>query len=99
MPRYLLETYVSRADAADLRDTIARIELAAHTLTTDGRAVGHVRSTFLPEDEVCLHLFEADSPALVEEVSRQAGVAFERIVEAVPIRHGSEPIEVEGAPR
>jgi len=42
-----------------------------------------VRSTFLPEDEVCLHVFEAPSLQAAGEVSRRAAIAYDRIVEAV----------------
>ncbi|MGZ4639554.1 MAG: hypothetical protein ACXV2J_10920 [Actinomycetes bacterium] len=43
----------------------------------------HLRTTFLPTDETCFHLFEASSGEAVEEVSRVAQLGGGRIVLAV----------------
>jgi hypothetical protein len=56
---------------------------AATALTLEGLPVRHLRSTCLPEDELCFHLFEASADALVVEVGARAGAALERVVEAV----------------
>ena len=40
-------------------------------------------SSFLPDDEVCLHLFEAPSADAVSEAMRRAALAVDRIVETV----------------
>jgi hypothetical protein len=45
-----------------------------------------VRSSFLPADELCLHLIEAESAEAAGEASRRAGMAPERIVEAVSVQ-------------
>jgi hypothetical protein len=42
-----------------------------------------VRTTFLPDDETCFHVFEADSADVVAEVSRRAGLGWARVVPAV----------------
>jgi hypothetical protein len=42
-----------------------------------------VRTTFLPEDETCFHVFEAVSEDAVAEVFRRAGIGSGRIVSAV----------------
>jgi hypothetical protein len=45
--------------------------------------VQYVRTTFLPEDETCFHVFEASSAEAVGAVSRRAGLGPARIVPAV----------------
>ena len=46
------------------------------------RAVRY-QTTLLPADETCLHLFEAALVAVVEAVAGRAGLACDRIVEAL----------------
>ena len=75
MPEYLVELYtVTDPDSADL----ARLG--------DGTAVRYVRSILIPGDETCLHLVEADSAEDVAEAFEQAGLAADRIVEAVDLQ-------------
>jgi hypothetical protein len=83
MPRYLIESYLSRTHAAELAPTRDRARWAAEAMCKEGILVRHVRSTFLAEDEVCLHLFEAPTAGAAREVSRRAEIEFDRIVEAV----------------
>jgi hypothetical protein len=42
-----------------------------------------VRTTFLPDDETCFHVFEAASEEAVGEVCRRAGIGSGRIFPAV----------------
>jgi hypothetical protein len=42
-----------------------------------------VRTTLLPEDETCFHVFDATSADAVGEVGRRAGLNWARIVPAV----------------
>ncbi len=42
-----------------------------------------VRSIFVPEDEACFHLYEATSAETVHKAARRAGLAFERVTEAL----------------
>ena len=44
-----------------------------------------VETIFLPNDETCLHAFEADSAAEVRAVIRLAGIDVDRIVPAEQI--------------
>jgi hypothetical protein len=76
MPRYLAESYLARG--GDLLDHVRRADTAA-------QAVGarHLRATFVPDDELCLHWFDAASAGVVGEVGRAARIGFDRIVEAV----------------
>jgi hypothetical protein len=83
MQSYLVETYVpasSRRDAAGLG---SRARSAAEELGRAGIKVQYVRTTFLPDDETCFHLVEADSRDTVGELCRRAGIGHARITRAV----------------
>ena len=77
MPRYLVEAYAADSPAAlvELREQAQRAALL-------GDGVRHVRTTFLPADEVALHLFDAPSLAALRRAGTLAALHYERIVEA-----------------
>lgn len=78
--QFLVERYLRRADAADLRATARALRRCARELTRDGEPVRYVRSIFLPGDETCLDLYVASSAQAVGEAARRAGVHYDRIV-------------------
>ncbi|MEP7334821.1 MAG: nickel-binding protein [Actinomycetota bacterium] len=82
MPSYIVETYVPRGSGAEVT-TAERAREAARTLAAAGRRIQFLRSTFLPSDELCFLVFEAESPAVVSEATARAAIDFARIVEAV----------------
>jgi hypothetical protein len=86
MPTYLVEGYLPRSRAAELTESVARVRGAARGLTAEGVPVRHVRSSFLPADELFLHLLEAPSAEAAGELTKRAGISPDRIVEAVPVR-------------
>ena len=61
----------------------ARARLAAADLSAAGTPVRYVRAIFVPDDETCFHLFEADSPEAVDEAMRRAGFVGARVTRAV----------------
>lgn len=75
MPEYLVELY-----------TVAGPDAAALARLGDGTAVRYLSSILIPGDETCLHLVEADSAEHVAEAFEQAGLAADRIVEAVDLQ-------------
>jgi len=83
MPRYIAESYLGRR--ADLCALVRRAQIAARAL-----GVRYVRTSFMREDELCLHCFEAPSAAHVRAVGRRARIDFDRIVEAVDITDPQE---------
>jgi hypothetical protein len=83
MPSYLVESYLARTRIGELAATTSLARQAAEAMCAEGISVRHVRSTFLAEDEVCLHLFEAPSAEAAGEVSRRAAIAYDRITEAI----------------
>ncbi len=74
MPRFLVECYMP---SGGFEDASRR----AHE--TEGARC--VWSTFLPTDETALHLFEAASASALAEAVRRAGLAYDRIVDAVEL--------------
>ncbi|HET6643711.1 MAG TPA: hypothetical protein VFG93_10580 [Gaiellaceae bacterium] len=83
MPSYLVEVYLSQSRAHEARAIAGRARDAAEQLSAEGVPIRHVRTTFLPDDETCFHLFEAASAEAVEEVSRRAVLGRARIVPAI----------------
>lgn len=57
MPTYLVEAYMPHAQEA--RAAGRRARAAAEELSREGVPIHYVRTTFLPDDETCFHLFEA----------------------------------------
>jgi hypothetical protein len=76
MPRFLVECYMPSA-GAEFDEACRRAR------ATEG--VHCVWSTFLPGDETALHLFEAASAVQLAQALRQAGLAHDRIVDAVEV--------------
>jgi hypothetical protein len=83
VPSYLVEAYMPRSHAQEAQAAGGRARRAAEDLSREGVPVRYVRTTFLPDDETCFHLFEASVPAAVEEVSRRAELGRARIVSAI----------------
>ena len=83
MTSYLVETYISKSLAADAFAAGRRARAAALELSRAGAPVQYVRTTVLPEDETCFHLFVAESEDTVVEACRRAGLRAPRIVPAL----------------
>jgi hypothetical protein len=83
MPSYLVEVYVPRMQAQDTRNAGRRARATARQLAEEGASVRYVRTTLLPGDETCFHLFEAESEDTVARVRRRAGLASARIASAL----------------
>ena len=83
LPRYLVESYVPRSRPREARAAARDARMAAEELVREGTPVRHVRTTFLPDDETCLHVFEAASEEAIGEACRRAGIGTGRIVPAI----------------
>lgn len=81
MASYLVETYLPRGAA--LPEAVAQVRAAAEASCLQGIPVRYLRSIFVPEDEVCFHLLEGPSSDLVAQVGERAGLAANRVVEAI----------------
>jgi hypothetical protein len=95
---YVVERYRSRSDPDSLQAVADRLATGALHVSHRGISVRYVDTIFLPGDETCLHMFEADSAADVRAVLRLAGIEVDRVVPAEQIEsreigsriHGSE---------
>ena len=65
-----------------------KLAAAAQELVLEGTPVRYVRTTFLPDDETCFHIFDAGSEETVGEVCRRAGISSARIVRAMELSAG-----------
>ena len=83
MPRYLLEAYVPDSHAAQ-GEVVERAERAA----APGLGIRHIRTTYLPDDQVVLHVFEAPSAGALRRAGARAGLRYERLVEAYEAEAG-----------
>jgi hypothetical protein len=86
---YLVECYWPGASEAQIAAAAQRAELAARDLSVVSGRVAHLRSLVVPQDEIVLCFFEADSTELVREASVRAGLPFERIVASVQVESGA----------
>ncbi len=88
--KYLAESYVPRLATAELDGVASRACAGARVMADAGMPVRHLSSIFVPEDEICFHLFEASSAAAVKEAGARARLVFERIAEAVEAAPSAE---------
>jgi hypothetical protein len=96
--RYLVESYLPVADAERQAEVEARARAAADELAREGAPVRHLNCVFVPEDEMCLLLYDAASPEIVREASRRAGLECERVLEAAGRLEAGSPVSEEGSP-
>jgi uncharacterized protein DUF4242 len=87
MTEFLVELYVSGTDPTAVATTTQRAEHAAVELTAAGIPVHFVRSIFVPADETCLFLFEAESIEAVRDAALRAGISFDHLAETASTAH------------
>ena len=86
MAEYLVELYVAQGDQDVALRHAESAEQAGAELTREGRPVRCLRSIFVPEDETCFFLYEAESADAVREAALRAGLSSVRITEALGVR-------------
>ena len=86
MPSYLVEGYFPRSRAGELTGLIAGLRAAAEEMNAEGMRVRHVRSSFLPADELFLHLIEAESAEAAGRLTERAGITLEWITESLQVQ-------------
>jgi hypothetical protein len=96
MPRFLVESYLSPAPGA-LEQASDGARQAAEVATSGGNNVRYLRTTLLRADETCFHMFDADSQEAMEAALESAGIAVERVAQAVERRgRGAAPNNTDG---
>ncbi len=83
MTEYLVEFYLSRTDAAALARCAAQARLAAEEQARLGVPVRYLRSMFVPEDETCFLLYEAETAESARRAATLAAVEVERVSEVI----------------
>jgi len=54
-------------------------------MTSEGRPVRYIRSTFIPEESRCTCLFKAGDAQAVQDVNDRAQIPYTRVVEALDL--------------
>jgi hypothetical protein len=83
VPSYLVETFLPRGAAGERMARERRARSAAEKLTRQGTHVRFDRTIHVPEDEICLFVFDAQSARAAALVAQQAALDPMRVVEAV----------------
>jgi hypothetical protein len=80
MAEFLVELYVSRTDGpATVALAAERVRIGAEAATRAGTPVRLLRSIFVPEDETCFMLLEAESAGDVRAATSNAGLRLEHV--------------------
>lgn len=82
MSDFLVEVYVASASAATSLPSPEDLVDAAAQLSREGKPVRFVRSLFVPEEETCFYLFEAQTSDAVRDAATRAGLAVDHVVKA-----------------
>jgi len=85
MSVYMVERSLKGISMKDLGGAQKAAIAKADEMTAEGTSVKYIRSTFAPDDGRCLCLFEATSDADVKRLNDEAGLPYERIVEALDL--------------
>jgi hypothetical protein len=81
--QFLVEVFTPRPCAGELATAERRARLAAGRLSGADGEVRFVRTTYVPEDEICFFVFDAPSGRHAALVAETAGLDPIRVVEAV----------------
>lgn len=83
MTQFLVEVFTPRARAGEIAAAEHRAMLAAKRLSGGDGEVRFLRTTYIPEDELCFFVFDARSGRDAALVAQRAGLEPIRVVEAV----------------
>jgi hypothetical protein len=85
MSVYMVERSLKGIAMSDLAAAQQAAIRTSNESTAAGTPVRYIRSTFVPSTGSCMCLFEAQDPAAVEKVNRDAKIPFDRVVEAMDL--------------
>jgi hypothetical protein len=96
---FLVEHYWPGVTGESFARAVQQVRQAADALAAAAEPIRFMHSTLVLEDENAFCVFEAASAGVVAEAYATAGVAFERIVEAVELEAGSVDKRMGGSNR
>ena len=82
---FLVEHYWPGITRQGFEAAAERVRDSAAALASSGLHIRFLHSTLVPEDEAAFCVFDAESPAVVEEAYARAGVPYERVIDALEI--------------
>jgi hypothetical protein len=82
---FLVEHYWPGVTTGEFATALGRVRASADELAREGVDVRYLHSTLVLEDEAAFCVLAAASREFVERAYARAGVAFERLVEAVDV--------------
>jgi uncharacterized protein DUF4242 len=85
MPKYMVERHLPGFKPEELPSAAGAAKRATEDMTKEGIPVRYLGSTFVPNEERCLCMFEGPSADVVRQANQRAGLPLERIVEATNI--------------
>ena len=85
MSVYMVERSLKGISMDDLGGAQQAAIQKAGDMTAAGTPVRYIRTTFAPEDGRCMCLFEADTDAAVKRLNDEAGLPYDRVVEALDL--------------
>jgi hypothetical protein len=83
MPKFLVETYLSRRYAGERQAWEGPARSACEELTREGTRVRFEQTIYVPDDEICFFTFVAQSSRAATQVAHRAGLKAIRVVEAI----------------
>ena len=98
MPNYLVEWYLPELTEESVDDIVAKLDVAATTVTGEGMPVRLLVTLAVPTDEVLYGVFGAHSPDIVTATCRRAGVPYQRLSAHVGTRIRPEHATAEPEP-
>jgi hypothetical protein len=97
--QYLAEWYLPELTEQSVDEIVARLDVAATTLSDEGKPVRLLVTLAVPTDEVLYGVFGAHSPDVVTSACQRAGIPYQRLTGDVGtrIRHQSPALVAEPA--
>lgn len=89
---YLAEWYLPELTEQSVDDVVAKLDVAALSVSDEGTPVRLVVTLAVPTDEVLYGVFGAQSPDVVTSTCQRAGIPCQRLSAHVGTRIREEPL-------
>lgn len=85
MPVYMVERELPGITMDQLAGAQKAAIATCNAMSSEGKQVRYIRTTFVPGEAHCMCLFDAPSAERVKEANEAAKIPFTRIVEALDL--------------